>query len=238
MSIDRYNKFIKENAYKDYWNKYVPKGLKRRIPTFSSSGDITIEILRGEDVLRSFNYTNEIDTNRMRYSCCNFNMKGWKNDITPKMLDFYVKNPNSSGSITLFENGEICGRASFFEGVNLFKNGSIKSAEYYKFVNEPYLYHGERYKKALDKWMEKNNFIYIDDLWMDNIFIHYKTRVIAQYPPLDGIQVNIKDDILSSGYVRKSTPIKGVNPEDYYSSYSLNIRPICKKLGLKIGYNE
>lgn len=197
----------------------------------SSEGEITIELLRGEEVLRSFNYTDEIDTNRMDYSCCNFNMRdGYDNHLNPQWFDFYVKNPESSGSITMFENGEICGRASFFEGESLIENKGIKKGKYYKFFNVPYLYQGKRYVKALSDWAYKNKFHYILNLH-GLLFIPFNTRVVEQYPPVDIITVNVKENILCTGNPYKLLPNK---KDDYHSAYKLNIRKILDKNGLKL----
>lgn len=197
-------------------------------------GDIRVEILRGKDVLRAFNYTGEIDLKKMDWSCCHFKQGKkfgfdvWGYDPEPEWFDFYAKNPKNFGMITMFEDDEICGRSPMFEGVNLYENLDVKEGKYYKFLNSPYLYEGNKYRDFIRDWAKKNDCVWIGDM-AGVIFIKYGTKVTPQYPPVDWIHVNVDEGILASRNPNK--PISRIirakypkfNPNDYLGAYKLNI---------------
>lgn len=226
------NKYININdiKYINTLNNYDDFIFNKHKNIEENDEPIHIEILRGEDILRAFNYYNEIDTDKMEFSCCNFNMRsGVQNDIKPEWFNFYIKNPKYCGVITMFQGEEICGRATFFEGYNLYDNYDIIKNKYYKFYNVPYLYYGKKYENTLIDWANKNGFTYIFNT-RGLIFIPFNTRVVNQYPPIDVVTVNVFDNILCSGDPQRRTKlgerryyINDINIYDYYTAYKLKI---------------
>lgn len=207
---------------------------KEQEDTDTDISNLKIEILRGKDILRPFNYYNEYDPREWDTSCANFNNEKYGLDhfgYLPKVewYDFYIKNPDHCGIATIFEKDKMVGRAPLFEGINLYENSMIQKGEKYSYLNFSYTNKKRKYKKFLSDWAKNNNIYQIGHL-KGVVFIEFDTEVAKHYPPVDQLTVNVKKHILAS-----NTPtygISGVNPRKYQTAYKLDItRPDMPMFG-------
>lgn len=199
--------------------------------------ELRIEVLYGPDILRTFNfqgtydgvkYTSEIDLKTFDMSCANFTNADQGN---VERYDMYVKNPQSIGMVTAFRKGKIVGRAQLFKGVNLIENGIFKKGVEYGVVNNAYTERDPKIRAAISKWAADNGY-YENNKIRDILFIPFKTRVTNVYPPIDGIGVSVKDDILATRVPQERQA--GKIYRNFHNAYRLNVGRIAADLKLKM----
>jgi len=88
---------------------------------------------RGEEMLRAFNYTGELDPRTLDNSCANFIRDDRGSVISPdkKRYDIYTKNPENIGVVVVFEDGVIKGRRTFQQGIQTVDSGEFKKGQFY-----------------------------------------------------------------------------------------------------------
>ena len=137
--------------------------------------------------------------------------------------------------VTAFRKGKIVGRAQLFKGVNLIENGIFKKGVEYGVVNNAYTERDATIRAAISKWTKDNGY-YENNRIDSTLFIPFKTRVTDVYPPIDGVMVSVKNDILAT---RRVTPREaGELYENFYSAYGLDVKRIANKLNLKMNNYE
>lgn len=156
--------------------------------------------LRGEDMLRAFNYTREIDMKRFSNSCANFHQKegdGSHSEPRKEWYDVYTKNPNNMAVIVAFKNNKIVGRKTIQQGpISRGKN----EGKIYTYVGNFYGEGGWGGKEcsAIDNYINKK-YPFNSNTESNGEFpiIKIENTRFPYYPPFDNMFVNVDTNEMS-----------------------------------------
>ena len=174
----------------------------------------TIEVLKGWDILKAFNYYGDIDMNKFARSCANFRQheydNGWEE---PKIKWFYFYIYNDAVSVAVVkENGIIKARSVMFTGEQVETNGDFKEGEIYTYMNGFYTEGSNKYLQMIRNWGQERGYLDRNVDMRNNrtlrgsliipIKTHYKT-----YPPVDSMYADMNKNLLVSnmGNYRSAT---------------------------------
>jgi hypothetical protein len=167
---------------------------------FNKVSSITAEAevieFRGTDVLRAYNYAKELSL-KFSSSCANFYQAEINRSSFPEpkleWYDVYIKNPKNFGVVVVIENGEIMGRKSFQQGINLVTADRFKKG---KFATIHGIYYGVsgKYNNMIDSYLEKK--YDSSPMGSGGFAIQMETR-FALYPPFDSMYVCFKYNIIT-----------------------------------------
>lgn len=188
------NEYVSENLTEQEIEKFVADW------TASLENTATIVEYRGMDILKAFNYSNELSS-KFQTSCANFNHpKNGYDEPKIKWFYFYIYNPNIS-CVVIRENGVIKGRSVIFKGIQESDNGDYKKGVEYTYMNGSYTEGDSKYKSMLKLWGKERGYImdnydlakdkYLNGTLIIPMKTHYKT-----YPPVDNIYVNTEKNLL------------------------------------------
>lgn len=152
--------------------------------------------LRGDDILRAYNYTSELNLDKFSASCANLQPGQLQNK---KIFDVYTKNTNNMAVVVVIDYGRIVGRRTIQQGPLTRCKNPEDLGKIYTFVG---LFYGEggygsKYDQSIKKYINekypfsdfcgsRNN----DNLTNNAIKIE-NTR-FERYPPFDYMYVNFK----------------------------------------------
>ncbi|CAG7580286.1 MAG: hypothetical protein SLAVMIC_00339 [uncultured marine phage] len=195
-------------------NEYVDKNMTAQdIELFvadwqaSLENTCTIEVLRGFDILKAFNYgLKTIDLNKFQTSCANFGQHIKGGYPEPHVKWFYVYIYNESCSVAVVkENGIIKARSVMFTGEQVDTYGDYKKGETYTYMNGTYSEGDTKYQSMLRNWGVERGYLFNGsnpsiNRGMSGSFVipfktHYKT-----YCPIDSIHVDVKNNYLVVGH--------------------------------------
>lgn len=158
---------------------------------------------RGKDVMRAFNINRELDLRKFGMSCANFGQKDLGGSGYPEpsvsWFDIYTKNPENIGVVVVMDHGNIVGRRTFQQGIQVNDSRDYKKGEYYTIYGNFYGEFGRRGKydqMILDYLKEKYNAKEMNSDFM----IKLKETRFEQYCPFDSMYVNFKTNMLSGKF--------------------------------------
>lgn len=161
--------------------------------------EIDIRVLRGNDILRAYNYTKEIDKNKFGFTCANFGQTGEYPEPEVSDFDIYTKNPENIGTAVLISEGRIVGRITFAEGTQLplpdrYSN-ELTGKHRICYGN----YYGQKkggsYETILKKFLESKGGFKMATSHIP-FLIKLNTR-FRKYCPFDSMYVNFESNLLS-----------------------------------------
>lgn len=225
---------------KIFTNEFIDRNLKQRdieefVSSWTASQNNTARIVeyKGWDILKAFNYNDEIDLKKFSSSCANFKQhKGpshWDEPMI-KWFYFYIFNENISVPCVI-EDGIIKARSVLFTGKQIEDSGDFKKGETYTFLNGFYSEGSEKYRHILMNWgkergyYDKNGAILMDMDTKTNLNghfkfygfkLHYKT-----FPPVDGIFAFIDQDDYDKSYITSRMGYDDVEQKNLVSLYKL-----------------
>jgi len=159
--------------------------------------------LRGNDVLRAYNYKREIDQMSFGFTCANFGQKepGGSRYDEPSVnwFDIYTKNPENIGVVIIIDKGKIVGRRNFQQGIQLIDNGIYKKGEFYTVYGN---YYGEngvdgKYDIVIVEYLKNKYNAILKATKGGGFKIKLKETRFEQYCPFDSMFVNFKTNELS-----------------------------------------
>lgn len=169
--------------------------------------DLEIRVLRGDDILRAYNYTKELDKSKFGFTCANFH-QGNSGYAEPNVSDFdiYTKNPKNIGTAVIIVKGRIVGRITFAEGTQLKLPAGKDNSEEGKHRICYGNYYGEKkggsYESYLKKYLEsKGGFRMATS--KSPFLIKLENTRFKYYCPFDSMYVNFQLNQLSD------TPLYG-----------------------------
>lgn len=193
-----------------YKEDYLEKNLKHAdIDIFNKLwndffNDENIEIveLRGDDVLRAYNYTRELDQAKFGFTCANFgqNEPGGSRYQEPKKswFDIYTKNPNNIGVVVAIKDGKIVGRRNFQEGEQVVDYGKNKAGTRQTVYGYYYgeLGRGSIYDMKITDYLKSKGGKQIED--NPHFIIQLDETKFPDYCPFDSMYVNFENNWLST----------------------------------------
>jgi hypothetical protein len=187
--------------------EYLPTD-QRDIESFINSwkgifeNELRVEEFTGEDILRAYNYKNEMPSS---YGSCAVFTKG-SSHVKKEMFDILTKNPETFSAFVVFRGDKIIARQIGIKGIQTKTHGELKEGEYYKILNNYYGEGGTKSKAGMMilkyakncgyKYINYGNLYEIDSDYKkmaskDSIFrVHANTRQKSTYPAFDGCYVN------------------------------------------------
>lgn len=172
--------------------------------------DLRVEELVGEDILRAYNYKDEMSSS---YGSCAVFAKGY-NYIKKEMFDVLTKNPDTFSAFVVFKGNKIIARQIGIKGIQTKTHGEFKEGEYYKVLNNYYGEGGLRSKPSqmILKYAKNCGYSHLNSCYLyeidsdysrrvspKSIFrVHTNTRQKSNYPPFDGFYVNFYTDEIAS----------------------------------------
>jgi len=217
-------------AIKEIYNQpYLDSYLKQTdIENFVNKWSVllkpaTVIELRGDDVLRAYNYKREMDPFKFGFTCANFGQKepgGSKYDEPlVEWFDIYTKNPENCGAVIVMDQGKIVGRRTFQQGIQTKTHGDYKQGEFYTIWGN---YYGEggggKYDIMIKDYL-RNKYNAKDKSNEDGIFrIKLKETRFKRYCPFDSMYVNFQTNELAN-----RQPIDGTWTRTYKATCPYNI---------------
>ena len=189
--------FVASNVKQTDIESFVNKWTTVFQPSFE------IQELRGTDLLRAYNYTEECIPS-FGYTCANFHQRknsfGGHAEPTLAEFDIYTKNPDNCGVVVIIEGGKIIARMSFQQGIQFLDCKNRKKGDFVTVWGNFYGLHGRGGKLhlVLQDYIKKK---YPGACPMGNtgFCIHLETR-FSKFCPFDSMLVNFKDNLLSDSY--------------------------------------
>jgi len=209
LDIDAFNKELKNN--------------------FSKEGVEIVE-LRGDDILRAYNYTKELDLKKFGFTCANFGQKepGGSGYAEPdkSWFDIYTKNPKNIGAVVLIREGRIVARKTFQEGEQFVDNGKNKAGTHQIVYGN---YYGELGGGSINDILITNHLKSKGAVSYGlnyDFIIQLEETKFPNYCPFDSMYVNFKYNLLST-----SDNLKKLNGENLYwnNTYKANYDPAYNK---------
>jgi hypothetical protein len=164
-----------------------------------------VEEYRGMEILRAFNYKNELNELNFGQSCANFHQgSGNFGGFTePKVSEFeiYTKNPEQCGVVVVWENGKIQGRLTFQQGIQVCDSVDYKKGEHHT-VWGNYYGVGGKYNVMLTDYIKKkwpNATMKSSGRNGSGMCISLETRFIY-YCPFDTMYVDFQHNLLTDSY--------------------------------------
>lgn len=210
----RRQKVAAKKAHREIYNDaYINRYIKETdVAAFSTKWGILyaeklpdVVELRGKDILRAYNYTEECDK-RFGYTCANFfqNKNNWGGHAEPKLneYDIYVKNPENCGAVVVIENGKIMARRSFQQGIQVQNKGDYKKGEFYTVWGNAYGVGGSggKYDSLITSYLKKKyNANEMCDYHRGGSFIISLETRFKNYCPFDSMCVCFELNLLSDG---------------------------------------
>jgi len=180
--------------------------------------EFEIQELRGTDLLRAYNYTEEC-IKGFGYTCANFhqgkNSFGGHSEPTLAEFDIYTKNPDNCGVVVIIQDKKIVGRLSFQQGTQFvdYKSRNRKKGDFVTVWGNYYGLSGRggKFHIILQDYLKKK---YPGACPFGNtgFCIPLETR-FRRYCPFDSMLVNFKMNLLSDTY-----QIVG-SPSDWHGTY-------------------
>ena len=170
--------------------------------------------LRGDDMLRAFNYTREMNMKLFSNSCANFHQNEWgggHSEPKKEWYDIYTKNPKNMAVVVSIKNGRITGRKTIQQGP--ISTGKDKD-KIFTYVGN---YYGEggydsKDELSIDKYINKK-YPLNSQKSEDHPIIKIENTKFPHYPPFDGMMVNTETDEMSM------YPPRGGNWKSCYKAY-------------------
>jgi len=146
--------------------------------------------LRGEDMLRAFNFTNELDLRKFSASCANYT-GGKKNTENFKI---YTDNPKNMAAIVTYEFGKITGRRTIQQGPVTRSPNEEDIGKIYTFIGNFYGENGggSKYDLAILKYIKEKYPFSGMSTEKRGITILIENTRFPHYPPFDDMRVNFK----------------------------------------------
>jgi hypothetical protein len=107
-----------------------------------------VEELVGEDILRAYNYNNEV--NGSLGSCAGFSEYTVK-ETHKKRFEVLIKNPENFTAFVVWKDGKIVGRRIGVKGIQTKTHGFFQEGELYKYLNN---FYGPGYGSQANKMIE------------------------------------------------------------------------------------
>lgn len=189
--LDYLEKNIKNTDIEDFSNKIN-----------AMKSGIRIVELRGDDILRAFNYNQECHSN-FGHTCANFHQKEGKfgGYLEPSVswYDIYTKNPDNCGVVISLENGVICGRRTFQQGINLVDDGKFKKDSMATVYGNYYGLNGSgsKYDVPIVNYL-KEKYDAVSMTSIDNVFVININTRFEQYCPFDFMSVSFEHNLLTN----------------------------------------
>jgi hypothetical protein len=197
------NKALREVFNETYINHFIKQtdidAILNKLASMAEGKAKVVE-LRGEEILRAYNYTKEVIAN-FGYTCANFyqNENRFGGHSEPKLdeYDVYVKNPENCGAVVVIEEGKIVGRRSFQQGPNVIDTNYYKKdkigtiwGNYYGLGGT-----GSKYDNMIKNYLkEKYN---ADQMRTHKGFIINLETRFKRYCPFDSMYVDFKNNLLA-----------------------------------------
>lgn len=165
--------------------------------------------LRGNDLLRAYNYTHEL-IKTFGNSCANFYQKELNGNYREPWLDeyyVYTKNPENCGVIVVIDNGKIVARRSFQQGIQLCDAGTWKKGEHHTVWGNYYGVggNGSKYDTMIIEYLKNKYNAASKQSSIGSLCISMETRW-KNYPAFDSMFVCFEHNLLSDNYNRLSSP--------------------------------
>lgn len=190
-----------------YKSEYIEENIKNTdIEEFTNiintlKSEMKIIELRGEELLRAFNFNKECDPN-FGSTCANFYQQefdfGRFSEPKKEHFDIYVKNPDNCGVVIALENGIIKGRRTFQQGPNLVDSGVFKKGIVATVYGNYYGVGGRnsKYDIAITEYI-KNKYNAVSMDVGDCFIIELNTR-FKFYCPFDSMYVSFEHNLLTN----------------------------------------
>lgn len=166
-----------------------------------------IEIWKGVDILKAYNYTDLIDMTKFSSSCANFNQKkakeaGKSSWTEPEKYwyDVYIENPDTISVIVVVnKDGNVLGRRMLFTGEQFSDNGDYKKGEKVGLAGNYYGIGGQNsvYDKIILEWIKKKGYETFDNKRSGKFQIQLKNYKYPHFPPFDGFYINLNNGVIS-----------------------------------------
>jgi len=182
---------------------------------FKGMSSIEIQELRGDDILRAYNYTGELSKN-FGSSCANFGQEsndfGEFEEPLIESYDIYTKNPENMGVVVAIKDNIIMGRRLFHQGIQLENDNDYIEGNFYTIWNN---YYGigsadSIYDRMIKKYLEKKYDarpkygIHGGNPRSGRFLIHLETRFV-EYCAFDGMHVCFEKNLITDKIKRDGT---------------------------------
>ncbi len=177
-----------------------------KLAAIVEANKITVLEWRGEELLRAYNFKNEL-IKGFGMSCANFHQKGNNfgdyEEPTVGEFDIYVKNPENCGVVVLMQEGKIIGRKSFQQGESLVSGEGVKKGD--MVTVSGYYYglsgRGSKYETILTDYLISKYNAFSLDTYNKLFVIKIETR-FERYCPFDSMYVSFTHNLLANSYTR------------------------------------
>ena len=157
--------------------------------------DLTVEVLKGFDILQGYNYTSKLDVKKIQ-SCANFHQPvGGHAEPKVKWFHVYIYNEGCRVLVVKDKDGSIKARAAYFEGIQQEDSGTFKKGDFIKYLNNIYS-ETQTHAEILKNYCIQNDILMnCKDTGKGTIVIPFNCK-FKTWPPIDGINVDPSKNLL------------------------------------------